>query len=188
MSHQRTSEPRVLIRRPRPQDEDWYLDALRRSAKHIQPWNPVRDGPGAFAEVLERDASGNSVIFMVVDRADGGCVGKIAVNNIVRRRFQCGVLGYDAFLPYAGTGRMREALELVVARCFERQPAGLGLHRLEVNIQPDNTRSIGLAKRVGFRHEGFSPRFLYINDEWRDHDRYALTAEEFEALGADQPG
>ncbi|MCI0688120.1 MAG: GNAT family N-acetyltransferase [Sporichthyaceae bacterium] len=177
------SQPRVLLRRPRPQDEQWYLDALRRSAAHIAPWNPVRDDPGAFDELLERDASGNSVIFTVVNRADGGCAGKIAVNNIVRGRFQCAVLGYDAFVPYAGSGRMREALQQVVARCFAPLPAGLGLHRLEVNIQPDNVRSIGLAKRVGFRFEGFSPKFLYINDQWRDHERYALTVDEFEPVG-----
>jgi [ribosomal protein S5]-alanine N-acetyltransferase len=177
------SLPRVLLRRPRPQDEQWYLDALRRSIALIEPWNPVQDGPGAFSELLERDASGNSVIFMVVNREDGGCAGKIAVNNIVRGRFQCAVLGYDAFVPYAGSGRMREALQLVVERCFTPLPEGLGLHRLEVNIQPDNMRSIGLAKRVGFRFEGFSPRFLYINDEWRDHERYALTADEWESIG-----
>lgn len=181
------SLPRVFLRRPRPQDEQWYLDALRRSAAAIEPWNPVRDGPGAFEELLERDASGNSVIFMVVNREDGGCAGKIAVNNIIRGRFQCAVLGYDAYVPYAGSGRMREALHLVIARCFAPQPDGLGLHRIEVNIQPDNVRSIGLAKRVGFRFEGFSPRFLYINDEWRDHERYALTSHEYPAIG-DQPG
>lgn len=53
------------------------------------------------------------------------------------------------------------------------------LHRLEANIQPENMQSIRLVKNNGFRYEGFSPRYLKINDEWRGHEHWAITAEDY---------
>jgi ribosomal-protein-alanine N-acetyltransferase len=167
---------RVHIRPPRPSDATAYAEAVVRSAEHIGPWNPV--DPNGFPELL-RNQGPTLRTFLVINDEDGGIVGKCNVANIVRGRFRNGALGYDSYLPYAGTGRMTEGMRQVVDHCFRELPDGLGLHRLEINIQPDNVRSIALAKRLGFRHEGFSPRMLYINDAWRDHERFALTAEEW---------
>jgi [ribosomal protein S5]-alanine N-acetyltransferase len=170
---------RVHIRPPQPSDVEAYTAAVLRSADHIGPWNPV--DPNGLPELLRRQ--GPSLrSFLIVDDEDGGLVGKVNVANIVRGRFRCGALGYDSYVPYAGTGRMTEGMRLVVDACFADFPEGLGLHRLEINVQPENDRSIAMAKRLGFRHEGFSPRMLYINDAWRDHERFALTAEEWPGL------
>lgn len=81
------------------------------------------------------------------------------------------MLGYAAFLPYAGQGYLSEGVALAVRYAFER----LELHRVEADIQPGNDASVRLVERLGFRREGFSPGFIKIDGEWRDHERWALT-------------
>lgn len=168
----------MCIRPPQAGDEPAVLAAVRRSADLIAPWNPVATDSASFARLLARDPV--ALTYLVVDLETGDPAGKITVNDVRHGRLSSAALGYDAYVPYAGTGRTTEGLQLVVTQCFAAQDqGGLELHRLEVNVQPGNERSIALARRVGFRHEGFSPRFLWINGAWRDHERFALTAEEW---------
>jgi RimJ/RimL family protein N-acetyltransferase len=67
------------------------------------------------------------------------------------------------------------------SRALRRGFGELGLHRVEANIQSDNVPSKRLVERLGFRCEGFSPRHLEVGGRWRDHERWALLAEEFRA-------
>nr|WP_309237903.1 GNAT family N-acetyltransferase [Streptomyces albidus (ex Kaewkla and Franco 2022)] len=173
---------RVYIRPPQPADDAVYREAVLRSVDHLSPWNPVE--PDGLPDLLRRQGPALRS-FMIFDSEDDGLVGRVNVANIVRGRFCNGSLGYDSYVPYAGTGRMTEGMQLIVDRCFESAPQGLGLHRLEINVQPENDRSAAMARRMGFRHEGFSPRMLFLNDAWRDHERFAMTAEEWpEAMSA----
>ena len=170
---------RVSIRPPLPTDAEGFRAAVLRSLDHLTVWNPV--DPDGFAEIISRQGAGMRT-FLIINNEDGAIAGKCTVANIVRSRFLNASLGYDSYLPFHGTGRMTEGLRLVVDRCFAAEPEGLGLHRLEINVQPENERSIAMAKRLGFRHEGYTPRMLFINEAWRDHERFALTSEEWPGL------
>ncbi len=106
---------------------------------------------------------------------DEAIAGVININEIVRGSFCSGYLGYYAFAPHQGKGYMSEGLRQVVDRAFSL----LALHRLEANIQPGNGASRRLVERLSFRLEGYSERYLKIAGRWRDHERWAITAEDW---------
>ena len=96
-------------------------------------------------------------------------------------------MGYDAYDPYAGRGLFAEGLRVVVGLVLAAEPGGMGLHRLEANVQPGNTVSAGLLRSLGFQREGSFPRMLWLPDasgreRWRDHDSYVMTAEDWPAV------
>ena len=107
---------------------------------------------------------------------DGGEIaGVFTISQIVRGAFQSAYLGYYAHEPPRRPGLMREAMEQIARPRVRPARRCTGI---EANIQPGNAPSIALARGAGFRLEGFSPRYLLIGGQWRDHERYAITADE----------
>jgi ribosomal-protein-alanine N-acetyltransferase len=178
---------RVVVRTIRPTDVDAYRVAVLQSRSRLSRWNPV--DPDDLLRHLARQSDVHRTFLLLARDGEGshGVVGRVNVTNIVRGRFQSGVLGYDAFDPYVGRGLFAEGLGLVVGLAL--RPAargGAGLHRVEANVQPGNVTSAGVLRSLGFRHEGRSPRMLLLagpgdGERWRDHERYAVTAEEWPA-------
>jgi len=151
-----------------------FVAAVRRSRALHRGLVTPPGTPDAFRAYVARCRK-PSQIGQLVYLPDGDLVGVVNVNEIVRGAFRSGYLGYYAFAPHAGRGYMTEALRLVVATAFRKHR----LHRLEANIQPENTRSIALVQRLGFRLEGLSPRYLKIAGRWRDHERWAVKIEDW---------
>jgi ribosomal-protein-alanine N-acetyltransferase len=167
---------RVSIRLAGPADGPALIRAHLASRDFHQGWaEPFTDRAG-FVRWLEPIEAGRKLSFLV--EADGRLTGVVSLGDIIRGSFQCAYLGYYAMAGMAGGGRMTEAVRQVVAHAF----GPLGLHRLEANIQPNNAPSLALIARLGFRREGFSPRYLRIAGVWRDHERWARLADD-RALG-----
>ena len=165
-------ELRVFLRSPQEQDLRKFLKAVRKSRALHKGWVTPPSSPRAYREYLKRT---DSAQHFVVDRESGGLVGMINLNNVVLGNFQNAALGYYAFADFAGKGLMKEGLLLVLHHAFR----DLNLHRVEANIQPGNKASIALVRRCGFVKEGFSRKMLKVGGRWRDHERWALLAEEF---------
>jgi Acetyltransferases, including N-acetylases of ribosomal proteins len=166
--------PRVGIRHFTLEDGAEFTARARESRRLHHPWlfPPADvDAYAVYAGRLIEDRT--KAGFLVCERVGGGIAGFININNIVEGGFLCGALGYGAFAHAAGRGLMAEGLGRVVRYAFGE----MGLHRLEINAQPGNAASIALARRCGFRLEGFSPAFIHIDGAWRDHERWAITAE-----------
>lgn len=158
-----------------PEHEAKLIEASLGSADLHDQWVTTPKTSEEFVAQLKRYDSKTDYGFLCVNE-NHDLVAWISITGIVRGVFQSGYMGYCAFSPFDGKGLMRDAMKLVIAHVFE----DLQLHRLEANIQPANTKSINLVTSLGFRLEGLSPRYLKIRGEWRDHQRYAITAEEFE--------
>ena len=140
-----------------------------------EPWvYPCRDQASFMAYCASCDGR-SKVGFIARERPGGAIVGVVNLSEIVRGALQSAYLGYYGMAGFQGRGLMGQALALVVTTAFRE----LGLYRLEANIQPTNVRSRALAARLGFRQEGFSPRYLKIGGEWRDHERWAILAEDW---------
>ncbi|PSM43114.1 RimJ/RimL family protein N-acetyltransferase [Streptomyces dioscori] len=166
--------PHVGIRFFTYEDGGEFTARVRESKALHQPWLFPPATPVAYASYAGRLIDDPSKAgFFVCEKDGGGIAGFVNINNIVEGAFLCGALGYGAFAHAAGRGLMSEGLDLVVRYAF----GTLGLHRLEINVQPDNAASIALARRCGFRLEGLSPDFLFIDGAWRDHERWAITAD-----------
>lgn len=163
----------VRLERPGLRHREDFLQAVRRSRRLHRGWVSPPADKERFARFVRSLRRRDRASFLVRTAA-GDLVGVINVSEIVRGNFKSAYLGYYAFQPLSGRGLMRQGLKMVIARCF----GPLKLHRLEANIQPANVRSIALVRGLGFHCEGMSPRYLKIGGRWRDHQRWALLADD----------
>lgn len=151
-----------------------FIEAALRSQLLHNPWVSSPTNNKAFAELLDKHDRERNLGFVIKNRTEQ-LVAWISLSEIARGNFQSAYLGYYVFVPFDACGLMAQAMRLVIQYAF----AEMGLHRLEANIQPENRLSIQLVRGLGFRLEGRSERYLKIQGEWKDHLRYAITAEEF---------
>ena len=168
----------VYLFAPTRDAADDFLAMTTASIKFHEPWVFPPTDLRRYKAYLERLEKGSAYGFLVARIDDDTVVGVININDIILGGFQSGSLGYYAAAAFSGRGYMTEGLVLVLDYAF----VTLELHRIEANIQPANAASLGLVKRLGFRKEGFSPAFLRIDGEWRDHERWAILNEEWMAV------
>jgi ribosomal-protein-alanine N-acetyltransferase len=74
-------------------------------------------------------------------------------------------IGYWIDRAYAGRGYTTEAVNLLTEYGF----SVLALHRIEINLRPENAASRRVAEKAGYVLEGERPRYLHIDGDWRDH-------------------
>ena len=136
-----------------------------------------------YRELKRVARAGSAMPFAVCLRTPGSrrdrFVGQITLGNIVRRAFCSAYAGYWVDARVAGQGVIPTALALAVDHAFV---VG-GLHRIEVNIRPENKASRRVVEKLGFREEAYHAKYLHIDGAWRDHIGYALTTEDVTAEG-----
>jgi len=165
----------VCLRHPEGGDAEEFLALVAASRRLHRPWvyppADVRD----FHAYVARASAPRFLGCLVCLRQTGAIVGVANLSEIVRGVFQSAYLGFYGHAAHAGRGHMKEGLQLLLHHAFRT----MKLHRIEANVQLENGRSLALVRALGFQREGFSPRYLKIGGRWRDHERWALLAEEY---------
>lgn len=169
------TENRVFLRTPTAEDADEFLEFVRANRRFHHPWVYPPATREKYLAYVRRGRGEDFKGFLVRLLSDGALIGVINLSQIFRGGFQNAYLGYYGSARHAGRGTMTEAMGLLLRHAFR----SLKLHRLEANIQPGNRASIALARRCGFRREGYSPRYLKVGGVWKDHERWAITREEW---------
>jgi len=171
----------VRLRPLRRRDAKTWLGLRAVNANWLERWeasSPVPvDGPaptfGEFVRMLSAQARRGTALPFAVDH-EGRLVGQLTVSSISYGSLRSASIGYWVSQHVAGRGVIPTAVALATDHCF----GTLGLHRVEVNIRPENRPSLRVVEKLGFRDEGLRERYLHIAGEWCDHRTFALTAEE----------
>jgi len=145
----------------------------------LRPWEATNPhAPNSFdvkAQLrgLLRQLNDESGMPFVIE-VQGKLQGQLNVANVMYGSVSSAVLGYWVSPEVAGRGVMPTAVALVTDYLMDQ----VGLHRVEINIRPENLASLRVIQKLGFRYEGLKQRYIHINGDWRDHYVFALTKEE----------
>lgn len=164
---------RVFIRKPIEEDWQQLLFLHQKSKEFHYPWVFPPCTEDECKIYIKRCQNQDFEGLLICDAIAKNIIGVANLSQIFYGGFQNAYLGYYVDVDFAGQGFMLQGIRLAVSHAF----SNLGLHRVEANIQPENITSIHLVQRLGFTKEGFSRRYLKVNGEWRDCERWALTSE-----------
>lgn len=171
---------RLLLRPLRPEDAHEYSSVRAANRHWLSRWDATSPVPPTgsrtfddLVDYYQEEALAGRMLPFVIE-TDGRIVGQINASNIVMGSFCSCTVGYWVSESVAGRRIVPTALALVADHAM----AELGLHRIEVNIRPENAASLAVVRRLGFRDEGVRRRMLHIDGDWRDHRSFALTSED----------
>jgi ribosomal-protein-alanine N-acetyltransferase len=170
----------VILRPLRGRDRHQW-EALRAdNIEWLRPWEATSPEPlaasMAFRQLVrhfDREAAEGRLQPFAIE-IEGRLVGQMHLFGIAWGSLRSASAGYWVAESCAGQGIVPFALAAACDHAF----LVLGLHRVEVNIRPENTASLRVVEKLGFHEEGLRRRYLHIDGEWRDHRSFALTTED----------
>jgi len=169
----------VELRQLKKSDARKLQALLVKDRAWLSPWEattpgiryPV-DARDLVRNLLHQQRKGTGLAFII--EVDGALAGQINVANILYGSVSSATVGYWIGKDFAGRGAMPIAVALTIDYIFDE----LGLHRVEIDIRPENEASLRVVEKLKLREEGLKERFIHIDGQWRDHRVFAITSEE----------
>lgn len=173
----RYESDRLYLRILKPNYGRQVLEYYKRNYNFLKEWEPKRAND-FYTLRYHKNSLRNDyyefkdkklVRFWIIKKDDNKIIGNMCYSNIIMGSFKSCFLGYKLDKDEINNGYMTEAIDKTVQIMFD----DFGLHRIEANVIPRNARSLRVMEKLGFEREGFSKRYLEINNVWEDHIHFA---------------
>ena len=125
-----------------------------------------------YPALMDKKTNDGDALVMIIEVNDE-VAGVVTLGAIERGAMQLGILGYWLAEKWAGQGVASVAVAATVDIILTR----LGLHRVDVNVRPNNAPSLALCRKLRMREEGYKPRYMNIGGRWEDHVAFAVDQE-----------
>lgn len=176
----------VSLRPLRRGDRREFVALRARNADWLRPWDPTvpPGGPArrdiaadfrGYVRALRAEARTGTGLSLVIV-VDGRIVGMVSASSIVEGALRSASIGYWVGQEVAGRGIAPTAVAVLADHLMD--PRGRNLHRVQLEIRPNNTASLAVAAKLGLREEGTKRAYLHIDGDWRDHRSFAVVREE----------
>lgn len=169
----------VTVRVLRMRDAKILEKLILGNREWLRPWEATNpDAPNSFdikamVRGLIKNMRAEQGLPLVIE-VEGNVVGQLNVANILFGSVSSAVIGYWIIPEVAGRGVTTAAVALTIDYLL----TDYGLHRVEIDIRPENAASLRIVEKLGLRYEGLKQRYIHINGDWRDHYIFAITNEE----------
>lgn len=138
-------------------------------------WTDIAQAEAKVAEIARQRAQDPVLVWAVAEPADDRLIGTIALFALNQAQGRAEI-GYSLASAWHGRGLASEAVAAVLGHAFD----GLGLRRVEADVDPRNQPSRRLVERLGFREEGLLRERWWVDGETADTVLYGLLARQFQ--------
>ena len=166
------STKELMLRPLRYRDRGNWLEVRRLNREWLKPWEATspfhteNDLPSYFEMVNfhNREGRAGRALTLAIWK-EKELIGQITMGGIAYGALRGAHIGYWIDQRYANKGLMTEAVSGLTDYGFNE----LKLHRIEINLRPENEASRRVAEKAGYLLEGERPSYLHIDGGWRDH-------------------
>ena len=167
-----------LILRPFRYRDHFKWNKVRTvNAQWLAPWEATRPAMDAeiplptFYEMVRyynkegRELRSISLGMWLKSGSGEQLIGQITLGGLIFGAYRGGHIGYWIDQANSNMGYTTRAVRALTDFAFKE----LNLHRVEINLRPENEASRKVAEKSGYYYEGLRPRYLHIAGDWRDH-------------------
>jgi len=171
------SDHEITLRPLRYRDRAAWHRVRRSNAEWLAPWEATRplidtDGtiPTFFEMVRYYNKEAKELrtislgIWLKIEQEEL-FIGQITLGGIVFGAYRGAHIGYWIDQTFANRGYTSRAVRALTDFAFTQ----LQLHRIEINLRPENMASRKVAEKCGYHFEGVRPGYLHIAGDWREH-------------------